>query len=98
MPIEKFHNFILNNFLEHVCVLNEEKKIVFCTENTEDLLGFSKAEIIEKGIEKLFLSNHFSIEEVLFKAEKYDEFISTENFLHKTKNFINSVSILSLLI
>lgn len=89
MPNQKFHNFILNNFLEHVCVLNADLRIVFCSENTEDLLGFSKAEIIEKGIKKLFLSNHFSIEEVLFKAEKYDEFISTENFLHKTKNFIN---------
>lgn len=89
MPNQKFHNFILNNFLEHVCVLNNDKKIIFCSENISSLLGFSKEEIIELGFEKLFLNTDFSIDELLKKAEKYDEFIGTENILHKTRRFIN---------
>lgn len=89
MKNPKFLNTILNNFLEHVCVLNSDRKIIFCSENISSLLGFSKEEIIELGFENLFLNKDFSMDELLKRSKKYGEFIGTENILHKTRRFIN---------
>ena len=89
MKSQSFLNNILNNFLEHVFVLDINHKIIFCSDSPEALFGFSKQEIIEKGFKNLFLGSRFSFEDVLKKAEKYGEFIGTENFEHKSRSFIN---------
>jgi len=89
MISRSFFNIIINNFSEHVFVVNHKHKIVFQTENNSSLLGFSNNEIIEKGIESLFINPQFSLDEVLKKAEKSGEFSGTENIQHKTNNQIN---------
>ena len=80
---------VVNNFLEHVIVLNADKKIIFQTNDISSLLGFSVDEIHELSISQLFISPNFSLDEVLTKAKKYGEFIGTENLKHKTKKYIN---------
>jgi len=89
MVSKSFFNLIVNNFLEHVFVLNKEQNIVFQTDNNSSLLGFSNLEIIEKGLPSLFLNTEFDFKNVLSKAKKYGEYYGTENFHHKTKKYIN---------
>jgi two-component sensor histidine kinase len=89
MVNKSFFNLIVNNFLEHVFVLNSQLEIIFQTENNSSLLGFSNDEILEKGFTSLFINPLFSLNEALDKAEKYGEFYGTENFEHKTKKHIN---------
>lgn len=86
---KSFFNFVTNNFLEHVLVLNGELEIVFQTENLDSLLGYSNTEISENSLQSLFVSPHFSFDSALEKAKKYGEYYNTENFKHKTKNTIN---------
>jgi two-component sensor histidine kinase len=82
-------NHIVNNFLEHVFVLNDKQEIVFQTESNSSLLGFTNAEIGESGIASLFTNPQFSLKEILDKAAKYGDYYCTENFKHKTKKYIN---------
>ncbi|MES2131511.1 MAG: histidine kinase dimerization/phosphoacceptor domain -containing protein [Bacteroidota bacterium] len=84
-----FINRIVNNFLEHVFVLNTREEIIFQTEHTESLFGYTKAEISEKGFAYLFLNSTGALKECMNKAERFGECISTENFRHKTRNYIN---------
>ncbi|MES2763280.1 MAG: histidine kinase dimerization/phosphoacceptor domain -containing protein [Bacteroidota bacterium] len=80
---------VINNFLEHVYVLNERGEIVFQTENNSSLLGFSEKEIAENGFTWLFINPLFSLETVLETVVKFGEIYGTENFKHKTRTFIN---------
>lgn len=89
MPGTSFFNNVVNNFLEHVFVLNNKQEIVFQTENNSSLLGYTNPEIKESGIQSLFINPGFSFNEALDKAKKYGEFYDTENFKHKTKKHIN---------
>jgi hypothetical protein len=89
MVSKSFFNLIVNNFLEHVFVLNSKQEIIFQTENNCSLLGFSNDEILKKGFQTLFINPQFSINEVLEKTKKYGEYYGTENFQHKTKKHIN---------
>jgi two-component sensor histidine kinase len=89
MVSKSFFNLIVNNFLEHVFVLNIQQEITFQTENNSSLLGFSNDEILKKGFKSLFINPQFSLNEALEKAKKYGEFYGTENFEHKTKKHIN---------
>jgi len=89
MVSKSFFNLIVNNFLEHVFVLNSQLEITFQTENNSSLLGFSNDEILKKGFPSLFINPQFSLNEALEKAKKYGEFYGTENFEHKTKKHIN---------
>lgn len=89
MVSKSFFNLIVNNFLEHVFVLNSRLEIIFQTENNSSLIGFSNDEILKKGFPSLFINPQFSLNEVLDKAKKYGEFYGTENFEHKTKKHIN---------
>jgi hypothetical protein len=89
MVSKSFFNLIVNNFLEHVFVLNSQLEIIFQTENNSSLIGFSNDEILKKGFPSLFINPQFSLNEVLDKAKKYGEFYGTENFEHKTKKHIN---------
>jgi uncharacterized protein (TIGR03643 family) len=54
---------IVNNFLEHVFVLNIQQEITFQTENNSSLLGFSNDEILKKGFKSLFINPQFSLNE-----------------------------------
>jgi two-component sensor histidine kinase len=89
MVSKSFFNLIVNNFLEHVFVLNSQLEIIFQTENNSSLLGFSNDEILKDGFQSLFINPLFSFDEALDKAVKYGEYYNTENFKHKTKKFIN---------
>ena len=89
MVSKSFFNLIVNNFLEHVFVLNNKREIVFQTENNSSLLGYTEEEIIKSGFQSLFINPQFSFTEALDKAEKYGEYYCTENFKHKTKKYIN---------
>ncbi len=89
MISKSFFNLIVNNFLEHVFVLNNKREIIFQTENNDSLLGFSNKEIIQNGLPSLFVNPEFSLDEVLEKTKKYGEYYGTENFKHKTKKYIN---------
>lgn len=89
MVSKSFFNLIVNNFLEHVFVLNSKQEIIFQTENNSSLLGFTNEEITNKGIQPLFINPLFSLNDALDKAKKYGEFFGTENFQHKTKKYIN---------
>jgi two-component sensor histidine kinase len=82
-------NNVINNFLEHVYVLNNKAEIVFQTEHNNALLGFTDGEILEKGFAWLFVNPEFSLNDTLQKTLKYGEFYGTENFKHKTKKYIN---------
>ena len=83
-----FVNKIVNNFLEHVFVLNEEGEIIFLTENPESLFGYTKDEIYAKGFAYLFLKPD-ALEKCRHNAEIFGEYINTENFRHKSRNYIN---------
>jgi two-component sensor histidine kinase len=80
---------VINNFLEHVYVLNDRREIVFQTENNSSLLGFTEEEIRANGFPWLFVNPLFSFNDVLQDSIKYGEIYGTENFKHKTKKFIN---------
>lgn len=80
---------IVNNFLEHAVVLNNNQKIVFQTNDLISLLGYSEDELCAMNFKDLFVNSNFSLDETLLKAKKYGEFIGTENIKHKTKNYIN---------
>lgn len=84
-----FVDKIVNNFLEHVFVLNEKDEIIFQTEHTENLLGYTKEEIIEHGFGFLFLQSPDALKVCKKNTEMFGEYICTENFRHKTKNYIN---------
>jgi two-component sensor histidine kinase len=86
---KSFVDKIINNFLEHVFVLNGKEEIIFQTEHTESLFGYSKEEILEQGFAQLFLHSPDSLNNCMKKAELYGEHFATENFRHKTKNYIN---------
>ena len=86
MLSESFFNLIVNNFLEHIFVLNHKREIVFQSENNSSLVGYSNKEITEEGFQWLFVHPKFSFDEALDKAKKYGEYFSTEDFKHKTKN------------
>lgn len=79
----------IGHFLEHVFVLNRHKEIIFHTENTEALLGYSAQEIMRHGFSYFFLNSPRSVEKCMENALEYKEFIGTENLRHKTKNYIN---------
>ncbi|MES2515083.1 MAG: histidine kinase dimerization/phosphoacceptor domain -containing protein [Bacteroidota bacterium] len=81
--------YVINNFLEHVYVLNNRHEIIFQTENNNSLLGFTEQEISSNGFPWLFVNPLFSFDKVIQDSEKYGEIYGTENFKHKTKNFIN---------
>ena len=87
---ESICNHIINNFLEHVFVLNNKREIVFQTEKNNSLFGYTNEEIFEKGFQWLFVHPKFSFDEAIQKAKKYGEYYSTEDFKHKTKKFINT--------
>jgi two-component sensor histidine kinase len=89
MVSKSFFNLIVNNFLEHVFVLNNKREIIFQTSNNSSLLGYSDEEILKDGFQSLFINPLFSYDEALDKAVKYGEYYNTENFKHKTKKFIN---------
>lgn len=89
MPSQDITNYIIDHFLEHVFVLNSKKEIIFQTQDASTLLGFSNEEIKKLGFESLFYNPDLSLTELFSKAEKYDEFVSIENFKHKTKQHIN---------
>jgi two-component sensor histidine kinase len=89
MVSKSFFNLIVNNFLEHVFVLNKKREIIFQTSNNSSLLGYSDEEILKDGFQSLFINPLFSFDEALDKAVKYGEYYNTENFKHKTKKFIN---------
>ncbi len=80
---------IVNHFLEHALVVDDNQKIIFHTTTIADLLGYNYNEITDLGFENLFTNSSFSYTEVIQKAKKYGEFIGTENLKHKTKNYIN---------
>ncbi len=80
---------VVNNFLEHVFVLNSKAEIVFQTEYNNALLGYTDEEILEKGFAWLFINPEFLLSDTLQKVLKYGEFYGTENFKHKTKRYIN---------
>ncbi len=86
---QSFFKLIANNFLEHVFVLNNKQDIIFQTEKTNSLFGYTKEEIVEKGFHWLLISSQFSFDEILDKARKYGEYHETENFKHRTKKHIN---------
>ncbi|MBK8366188.1 MAG: ATP-binding protein [Bacteroidetes bacterium] len=89
MVSKSFFNLIVNNFLEHVFVLNKKREIIFQTSNNSSLLGYSDEEILKDGFQSLFINPLFLFDEALDKAMKYGEYYNTENFKHKTKKFIN---------
>ena len=89
MVSKSFFNLIVNNFLEHVFILNSKKEIIYQTENNSALLGYNNDEIKKEGLASLFVNRHFSFNEALKKAKKYGEYYGTENFKHKTKKYIN---------
>ena len=89
MATEVIIKNLVNNFLEHVIVLNVDKKITFQTDDISALLGFDANEIEHLSVSHLFINPNFSLDDVLTKAKKYGEFIGTENLKHKTKNYIN---------
>ena len=89
MATEVIIKNLVNNFLEHVIVLNADKKITFQTDDISALLGFDANEIEHLSVSHLFINPNFSLDDVLTKAKKYGEFIGTENLKHKTKNYIN---------
>lgn len=84
-----FFNHILNHFLEHIFVLNNRQEILFQTEDNDTFLGYTNNEIAKSGFLSLFVNPKFSFEETIEKAQKYGEYICTENFRHKTKKYIN---------
>jgi hypothetical protein len=49
MVSKSFFNLIVNNFLEHVFVLNNKREIIFQTSNNSSLLGYSDEEILKDG-------------------------------------------------
>jgi two-component sensor histidine kinase len=87
--ISHYSDLIVNHFLEHVIILNRKSEIVFQTENSSSLLGFNNEEIIANGFSSFFINPKFSFNEAVKKAEKYGEFLGSENFRHKTKKNIN---------
>ncbi|MDF2449816.1 MAG: hypothetical protein K0R26_2320 [Bacteroidota bacterium] len=89
MLSQPFIKHVLNNFLEHVFVLNSNQEFLFKSEGIENLLGFSNSEIAGGSFSGLFLDPNFSFNETIEKAKKYGEFLSIENFKHKTKKYIN---------
>lgn len=89
MPVNKLLSQIVDNFLEHIIVLNDKKEIVFVSNSIDHLLGYDQHAIEKNGIDFLFLTPHFTVDEILMKARKFDEFYSTENFKHNTKKQIN---------
>ncbi len=89
MLSKSFFNLVVNNFLEHVFVLNNKREIVFQTENNSSLLGYTEEEITKNGFQSLFINPQFSFDEALDKSVKYGEYYNTENFKHKTKKYIN---------
>jgi two-component sensor histidine kinase len=89
MVSKSFFNLIVNNFLEHVFVLNQKREIIFQTSNNSSLLGYSDEEILKDGFQSLFINPLFLFDEALDKAMKYGEYYNTENFKHKTKKYIN---------
>lgn len=84
-----FFNLIVNNFLEHIFVLNETLEIIFQTENSHSLLGYDPNEIKKEGLKNLFVNKHFSFSDALAKSKKQGEYFGTENIKHKTKKYIN---------
>lgn len=89
MVSKSFFNLIVNNFLEHVFVLNSQQEIIFQTENNSALLGYTNEEIKKDGLASFFVNRHFSFNDAFEKAKKYGEYYGTENFKHKTKKYIN---------
>ncbi len=83
-----FVNKIVNNFLEHVYVLNEEDEIIFQSGSTENLFGYTKDEIYTHGFASLFLKQD-ALKKCKENAELFGEYINTENFRHKTRSYIN---------
>lgn len=83
-----FVNKIVNNFLEHVYVLNEDDEVIFQSESSENLFGYTKEEISAHGFFFLFL-NPGALQKCKENAEIFGEYINTENFRHKTRNYIN---------
>ncbi|MES2567483.1 MAG: histidine kinase dimerization/phosphoacceptor domain -containing protein [Bacteroidota bacterium] len=89
MLSQSFTKYVLNNFLEHIFVLNSKQEILFQTDGNESLLGFTNGEIADGSFSGLFIDPNFSFKDTIAKAKKFGEFISTENFKHKTKKYIN---------
>ncbi len=83
-----FVNKIVNNFLEHVYVLNEDDEIIFQSESSENLFGYTKDEIYTHGFAFLFLQRD-ALKKCKENAELFGEYINTENFRHKTRSYIN---------
>ncbi len=82
-------NHVINHFLEHVFVINTQQEIIFHTKDLSSFFGFSDKEIGKMGLRSLFHDPHISLTVILKKAAQDGEYASSENFKHKTKNYIN---------
>ena len=89
MAYEGIIKNVVNNFLEHVIILNDDQKIIFQTNDIKSLLGFNSDEMQHLSVSQLFISPTFLLDDVLCKVKKYGEFIGIENLKHKTKKHIN---------
>lgn len=88
MSTDFLHNAIINNFLEHVIVLNKDEQFIFQTDCSQNLFGYTNDEVKE-NFKSLFINTNFSLTNTLQKAKKYSEYFFTENVKHKTKKYIN---------
>lgn len=88
MNTDFLHNAIINNFLEHVIVLNNDEQFIFQTECSQNLFGYTNNEVKEI-FKSLFINSNFSLTNILQKSKKYSEYFFTENVKHKTKKYIN---------
>lgn len=89
MPHTPILDFVLNNFLEHVFILNADKEIIYQTNHIQNLLGYSNLEISEHGLGDMFVKPHISFNKMLEKSEELDEYFGVEYFKHKTKKSIS---------
>jgi two-component sensor histidine kinase len=89
MLSQSFVKHILNNFLEHVFVLNNHQEILFQSDGNENLLGYTNSEIADGSFSGLFIDPNFSFKDTIEKAKRYGEFLDAQNFKHKTKKYIN---------
>lgn len=89
MPYTPILDFVLNNFLEHVFIINPRKEVIYQTNHFENLLGYSSQEIKGKCIDDLFVNPHITFDKMLEKTEQEDEYFGVEYFKHKTKKSIS---------
>jgi two-component sensor histidine kinase len=89
MPHKAITDFVLNNFLEHLFIINDKKEIIYQTNHIEKLLGFTSEEINVKDLNNLFVNPHITFNQMLEKADEMDEYFGVEYFKHKSKRSIS---------